>query len=286
MIKSKVELHDLYQKFFGKNLVHLERYIPKTPTKKQISKNNSVLTPISKSIYDTVSPRSKPYILQDLLANNKVIEETESKLDELDLDYQEKLENNGLGFFMENVISVYGLCPVCGQRTLRKYEQSNVPVVDLVCINHEYHLLNNKCFIFQIKISLTNNYFSLRGQNIVVGSKSYGEPAHIHKGTDDPINKLVVPGYICIKLNPHATNIQTYTIDHRNSFVLVPDYNNTSDDYYYNYRDFKSTYGKDIITWNGSMVSTLPLNRVLQITTISYEVFSEDVIENPYTILL
>ncbi|XWV25935.1 hypothetical protein QJ857_gp1145 [Tupanvirus soda lake] len=286
MIKTTIDVNDLYKKFFGKYLVHLEKYVPKTPTKKHPPKEGLLLTPLSKSIYESVSPRSKPYLLKDLMANNKIIEEIESKIDEFDPDYQEKLENNGLGFFMENIISVYGLCPVCGQRTLRKYEQSNVPVVDLVCTNHEYHLENNKCFIFQVKISLTNNYFSLRGQNIVVGSKIYGEIAHIHKGSDDPFIKIIVPGYICIKLNSDAINTQTYTIDHRNSFVLVPNYNDASDDYYYHYRDFKSIYGKDIITWNKSMVSTLPLNRVLQMATIDYEVFSENTIKNPYTILL
>src|ERR1700722_1660201 len=114
------------------------------------------------------------------------------------------MENNGLGFFMEKFVSVYGLCPVCSQPSRKKYSHSNVPV-DLVCTNIKNHLNNNKCFLFQ-----------------------------------------------------------TYVIDFRNSFVLVPNYNNTDNAYYYQYLDYKSIYGKDIITWNEFMVSTLPLNRILQ----------------------
>ena len=284
MERPIINTKNLYQIFFKKNLIDLSTCDPRTPTKTS-NKPNLCLSPMSKSIYNSASPRSKPYVLRDLAANNKAIETLESKHDTLDPDYEEKMENNGLGFYMENFLSVYGFCPACGQQMLKKYAHSNVPVVDLVCTNYEYHLEKNLCFLYQVKISLTNTYFNLQKQTIVVGSKHFGEPAHLHKGSEDIAEKIVVPGYICIKLNQHPTDIQTYTIDHRNSFVLVPDYNNMSDEYFYQYTNTKSIYGKDVITWNTSMVSTLPLNRVIKINKIVHEIFSEKEIVNPYASL-
>ena len=280
-LNTKVNTKQLYELFFGKKLVNLSKLEPKTPTKAPRPVEN-ILTPMSKKIYDATSPRSKQYVLEDMLADTKAIEEKELKEELSDPDYLEKMENNGLGFYMEKFVSVYGLCPVCGERTLRPYSQSNVPVVDLVCINKDFHLKNDACFIFQVKISLTNDYFSLAKQTISVGSIVYGEPAHMHKGTDHIKEKVVVPGYICIKLYSHATELQTYLVDYRNSFVLVPDYNNTNPDYYYKYIDVLNKYGKSIITWDQTMVDAIEFKNILTMPKIVHEYFSEEVIDNPY----
>lgn len=281
MANKPIDIHKLYNLFFASDLIKLDKPIaePRTPPKKKVL--GPILTPTSKKIYDATSPRSKPYILQDLQANTAAIEYRESLED--DPDYQEKLENNGLGFFMENFVSHHGICPVCGEHSLKKYAYSNIPVVDLVCINTDYHLKNSACFIFQLKISLTNDYFNLKNQTIVVGSRVYGEPAHEVSGKEDLLHKLIVPGYICIKLYPIAGDVQAYNIDHRNSFVLVPDYNNTANNYYYQYTANLSRFGKNIISWNSAMVKTINLKNIINNTNIGYEFFNETAIINPYS---
>nr|AEX62565.1 hypothetical protein mv_R360 [Moumouvirus Monve] len=136
---NQIKLIDLYKLFFCKNIIETT-IIPNQQNIINHQTFNLTLTPTSKKIYDATSPKSKPYILRDLLKNTETIENSESKIDLLDPDYQEKFQNNGLGFFMEDYICAYGKCPVCGQASLRKFSQSNVPVIDLVCINTNYHL--------------------------------------------------------------------------------------------------------------------------------------------------
>lgn len=287
---------DLYKLFFSKGLINVTKIPvpePGTPPKKRkineldpVSRIILSFSPMASSIYNSTSPDSKPYILKDLLTDTAKINDAELRADMLDPDFQEKLENNGLGFFMENFISVYGNCPVCGKQTLRKFAHSNVPVIDLVCINTDYHLENNKCFIFQVKMSMTNNYFNLSNQSISVGSDVYGKPSHLHKGIDDITHKIIVPGYICIKLIPHPTEIQSYTVNHQNSFVLVPDYQNTSDKYFYKYLTKPNRYGKSMITWDTSMVKTMELKNILGTSKVNYEFFMEDELKNPYINLM
>lgn len=276
------DIFTLYKLFFGKKLVGIGPVVAKKnrsrgPT--NVPSAQPQLTPISKAIYNATSPKSKPYILASLLKDNVIIEHQELISDESDPDYQEKMENNGLGFFMEDFVSKYGYCPVCGTKSLRRYSHSNVPVVDLVCVNTEAHLLD-KCFLFQVKISLTNNYFDLNAKTISVGSKFYGEIPHTMTGLNSKFEKIIVPGYICIKLN--GSNLQGYRIDHRNSFVLVPNYKSKLDESYYGYVGV-NMYGKNMITWTDSMVQVLGIESVLGGTNkIVYEPFNGVEIDNPY----
>lgn len=288
MSKNKIDIEDLQKIFFNKNLVSLSTYEPKTPPRNTNITSNNDLTPMSKSIYDAVSPASKPYILMDLISDNAEIDAIENKMFDLDPDYQEKMENQGLGFFMEEYLCVHGFCPVCNQQTLKKYQQPNIPVVDLVCVNTEYHLQKNECFLFQVKISLSNTstYFSLKQNKIVVGSKIFGNPSHLRLGTDYLEQKLIVPGYICLKLNNYPLELQTYVIDQRNSFVLIPKYHNNTNNYYYMYTDKRNIFGKNIITWNQSMVDTLPISLVISSIKINHEFYSENILKNPYKKLL
>lgn len=281
---ENINVKNLYTIFFGRELVKLSQHQPKTPTKAKPEPD--ILSPMAKTIYQATSPRSRSRILKEMQANVKAIERQEKKGELIDPDFQEKMENNGLGFFMENFLSVYGMCPVCGENTLRKYLHSNVPVVDLVCVNKDYHLKNNKCFLFQVKISLTDEYFSLTNHKITVGSKTYGAPAHLHKGTDSMLDKLVIPGYICLKLNEKKGDVQTYNIDHRNSFVLIPNYQNLTEDYYYEYLDEPHKFNKNVIRWNPNMVDTFSVDKVTKANIVHYEIFSEEPLTNPYQFLI
>ncbi|BCS83351.1 hypothetical protein QLL95_gp0772 [Cotonvirus japonicus] len=299
-MNKTINIKDIYKLFFGKDLVTLTKIRLQDTNLLNVSKKsknsnqhklviddpNNYLTPISKKIYRSTSPKSKPHILRELLFNNEVIKTMEDNQDENDPDYQEKMENNGLGFYMEDFISVYGLCPVCGEATLRKYSQSNVPVVDLVCINKEYHLSRKECFIYQMKISVSNDYFDLQKEKIIVGSKKYGELCHTMKANAKIQDKFIVPGYICIKLNRIPSNIQEYTIDHRNSFVLVPDYNINDNQQYYHYTGELGMYGKNIISWNKYLVDIKELDFIVTHNRVLYEVFNENSMKNPYINLL
>ena len=97
---DNISIKDLYKLFFGKKIVDLTKIEsetnlsvtkkPKTMPTDQ-SSNPKLLTPISKAIYDTTSPRSKPYILLDMLKNNEAINTEYDIHDTLDPDYQEKM---------------------------------------------------------------------------------------------------------------------------------------------------------------------------------------------------
>ncbi|QTF49475.1 hypothetical protein qu_584 [Acanthamoeba polyphaga mimivirus] len=291
-IKSKVK--HIYEIFFNKRLVETKKISLievygesqnksiKNPVQNSDSDNSIMLTPLSSKIYHASSPRSKPHVLRGLFEDNEYILSSETDEDNIDPDYQEKMENNGLGFFMEDFICAYGVCPVCGEKSLRKFSHSNVPVIDLVCINKKHHLKKKKCFVFQIKISLNTNYFSLKNQIISVGSKKYGNICHLRKGSDPLLHKIIVPGYICIKLSRSSSTSQEYIIDHKNSFVLIPNYSDESSDLYYQYLDYTSMYGKDLVTWNINMVETKNLDYVLSNNKIIHEIFLEKTIDNPY----
>lgn len=285
-----ITLRDIYQLFFNKKLVILSDNQPSSPKKNNNNNNNNndnnILTPLSKMIYESTSPRSKEYILEELLDDDELNEISEIEADFLDPDFTEKMENNGLGFFMENIVSKYCICPECKKATLRKYSHSNVPVVDVVCTNHEYHLNNNKCFIYQVKISLNDEYFNFQNKYITVGSMTYGQIAHIHKGSEDIMSKIIIPGYICIRLQRSQNEMQTYSIDTKKSFVLIPDYNNNSNNYYYQYINYKNIYGKNILTWNNQMVKSISIKDIFKNKTISHQFFSEKEIDNPYHFLL
>lgn len=281
MASQIITVNDLYKLFFKKKLVNLKKMEPASPVK-TISQKKEAPSPSFKAISDAMSPRSKAFMEREMMEDDIFVENLEAESELTDPDYLEKMENGYLGFFMENFVSVYFPCPVCGKYTLKKYVHSNVPVVDLVCINKDYHMASNECFIYQLKISLTNDYFDASTGRIAVGSRAYGDIAHLHKPSEDIKIKRIVPGYICIKLRKRPNESQSYTIDKDNSFVIVPDYNSTSSDFFYEYLPNKNKYGKPEIKWNNSSVKSFWLNAIYKGKQVDHEYFSETDIDNPY----
>lgn len=284
-MSKPIDLNSLYKLFFSKGISEISIDAPMTPPSKT-STIFQMFTPMSKIIYESVSPASQTRLIKEFQQNNIELANIEKKEEKLDPDYQEKMSNNGLGFYMEDFVSNYCMCPVCGQFMLRKYTHSNVPVVDIICTNSKYHLEKNECFIFQIKTSLSEYYFSEKNHSIVVGSKKYGEPAHIHTGSEDITTKIVMPGYFCIKLNRSIDQSQSYTIDSKNSFIIIPDYHNKTNDFYYQYTGKTNRFKKDIIQWNPLMFIRKKLSDITLVTNIEYEVFREDELKNPYSNLI
>lgn len=267
----------LLNKFFNSLLVELKT-IPKEPcTPKKVStSSNYVLSPNSKQIIKNLSPKSQNLMIKLLIS------------DEVDDDYNDdnfnyKFDNNGLGFFMENFVSFYGNCPLCHKKTLRKFKYSNIPVIDLVCIN-EQHLLKNESFVFQLKISTGDSYFSLKNKIIKTGSKKMGELCHNVLANDSYDLKILVPNYICIKIKK---NVDYHEICFNESFVLIPNLKNINDECFYNYKSsrvLENKLSENIISWNNKNVSCLNLNTVIKKKKIKYQVFEENDFENPYFI--
>ena len=256
---------------------------PSTP--QQPTTPDTDFTPISSSILENLSPETREKLIRLFALDDAICNQHEV----IDLDYQEKFENGRLGFVVEDWLVANGVCPVCGLHTLCKYQQSNVPVVDLVCTNVNYHLKNKSCFLFQVKTSLSDTYFNLRQRSVSVGSRVYGHNSHTATGSASISSKYVVPGYICIKLTPKSQEHQTYSIDTKRSFVLVPNYSSTNAQPYYGYTstNYSCWYGHPTIDWNPLMVAVLPISSVVSNQrTVEYKVYPEVAIVNPYRKLL
>lgn len=180
-----------------------------------------------------------------------------------------------MGYLMESIIVMYGTCPMCGERSLRKYSRGNMPVVDVVCIN-PCHLVNNECFIYQIKSSCSPGYFDYDERSIFIGSSKYSALTHSIDASSSQQSKRVIPGYICINYTKKNSSI---TINLNRSFVLIPDYHRSSGKYY----GLQCDYGrKTKITWF-SNVKTFSINRVLYGTISSDDTKIVDMlIPNPY----
>lgn len=251
---------------------------PSTP--QQPTSQVPALTPISSSIVENVSPETRERLIKLFALDDAICSQYEA----LDLDYQEKFENGRLGFVVEDWLAANGVCPVCGNHTLCKYQQSNIPVVDLVCTNVNYHLKHKLCFLFQVKTSLNDTYFNLRQRSVSVGSRVYGHTAHTVTGSAPLASKYIVPGYICIKLRPKSLEHQTYSIDSRRSFVLIPNYSSTNPQPYYGYTSTNGCwYGHPTIDWNPLMVTVYPISSVIgSQKVVEYVVYPEVSIANPY----
>ena len=242
------------------------------------------LSPLTKKIYESISPNSREPFLLAVEKNNHILNKIENNYYSNDPEYIEKMENNGLGFYMEDFVIANGYCPICGKKSLAKYSKPNIPVVDIVCTNMSYHLLYNKCFLFQLKISVNTNYFSLNRKLITVGSKKYGEIIMDIDDGSDIADKLMIPSYICIKLNRLPD--QNFKIDTKNSFVIIPNYRSINNERYYKYTDQKiNYYNSNTITWNDKNINTVGISSVLDSTIVTYQIFKQKYITNPYIYL-
>tara|TARA_B100000424_G_scaffold14796_1_gene10847 strand:- start:1224 stop:2171 length:948 start_codon:yes stop_codon:yes gene_type:complete len=136
--------------------------------------------------------------------------------DKLHYSLQEKYypDEQNIGIAAEKIVSIYGSCPICNANTLSLFSNPNMPVVDLICTNHN-HDINNGPRLWQVKASSTDNYFN--NKFITVGSKHWGKS--IHENVD---NKDFLLGYICLKMDENVGD-QNYTIHKSSSFILFPD---------------------------------------------------------------
>ncbi len=241
-------LGNVYKLFFTNQIKNVIPLTPGTPIYQHV--DNRELTPMTKQIYDRLSDDEKVIFLRAIDEDNQYV----AKLESQDPDYIDMYNNQQLGFYLENFISVYGHCPICKNKTLCKYASMNMPVVDLICTNTEAHFNKEtntvSCFLFQIKMKTNSNYFT--ESTITVGSKFSGYLSHTTKGNDDLQKKIITIGYICLKVD--KLNDHQYKINNQESYVLIPNYDNFENKYYYEYLNVKPIFrGKNTIKWNNNV---------------------------------
>lgn len=267
----------LYKLFTQTKIVESIEIQPSKLTINQVSRNE--LTPFSQLIYDSVSTNEKKKLLEDFKKDDMKID-----LEDInDPDYIEKLENNKLGFYMEDFICHHFICPICQQKTLRKFSINNMPVVDLICVNYDYHYKYKKTFLFQIKISVDNTtYFSNKNRYILVGSKKYGYNSHEISANDNINKKFILINYICLYLNQKSDH--TYQIDKKNSFILIPDLSKNNRELYYKYLEGSYYFNRNKITWNPNLVNIKDINnycdKYMVDTNTIFDITA--IINNPY----
>lgn len=272
-----VSKNDLYFLFTNTDLIETTY----SNYKKKLYKShqpNLILSPMTKLIYNSVPQEDRNKLLEDIILDNNYIEQ----LDDNDPDYIEKLANNKLGLYMEDFVCYYMKCPICRSKTLRKYKINNMPVIDVICTNTQFHKNFNNIKFFQIKISVnSNSYFNK--QYILVGSKKFGFNCHEIMGNDTLKNKETLIGYICINL----TEIKDgeYKINNKKSFILIPNITKNYPEYYYKYINNSNRFNHDAITWNKNLVNEFKLENLLDVTIVNTNsiFFNSNMIVNPYS---
>lgn len=275
----------------GASDVHMS---PPRPTLQSVT----ALTPFSEQLAQSIATPDRPEFIRGLLQDDEDIQDLESLDDMEDPDYVEKMENSGLGFFVEDFLSFHGRCPVCKQKTLRKYSISNMPVIDLICINKRHHIKTETptCFLYQVKIKVGDSkYFNYANKYINIGSKAKGYNSHEVSSSRGIKPKLVVIGYICLKLD-ETTYDHRYIINKRESFTIVPKYTDYSfpTELFYEYFDKDSQeyrmykyFNHNPITWSKKFNNVTLVNDLFdegsKATIVdTNEAFFEQVLDNPY----
>ena len=201
-----------------------------------------------------------------------------------DPDFIEKMSNSGLGFYMESFVSFYGRCPGCGENSLKKFRNCSIPAVDFVCINKQYHEERGICFLFQLKISVSEShdyfYTSVDGNKVIkIGSRRYGEIPHSIKGTSPLDLKKLAIGYICLKLIIKEDGI--YQINPALSFCVHPNLQLPDDKQYYNYvGPIKSGHNPIIVDM--SMMHNISIGSIFTEGIVLGTPFVEKTRINPY----
>ena len=279
--------------FFKSGLVHIDiaRQSERLTVLRRLEtykpQRNGEYTPMKQKILEYEGPANREALLAELTKDDREITGIESSQFLDDPDYVEKMSNSGLGFYMESFVSYYGKCPGCGQVSLKKFRNCSIPAVDFVCINKEYHETHNICFLFQLKISVSEShdyfYTSADGNKIInIGSRRYGEIPHSIKGTSPFDLKKLAIGYICLKLIPKADG--TYQINSALSFCVFPKLELSVDKQYYNYMG-AIILGHNPITVDMSMMNNIPIGSIFTEGIVLGTPFVEQTIPNPYDLV-
>ena len=227
---------------------------PKTPDQS----TDKLRSRLGKFTNDTILPgmigesKDEDFIRQiiiSLIKDDKEINELNEIAAEKDLDFIGKYN---IGKYAEIYVSLNMKCPCCGEKSLKLFQNPNMPVIDLVCINPNHDLTFGPR-LWQVKASKTDTYFSLENRFITVGSRNWGNSVHL----DDTDFDIRI-GYICLQVDD--VNEFNKRVNLTKSFVIYPPNN------LYEYVENKSTLNSyrdelyknhEAIRWSGNVFSIL-----------------------------
>jgi hypothetical protein len=181
---------------------------------------HSGLSPQSQMLLSLFTPETRTRLARDFYLDDIEINKRLLK-DEIDDPTYIYFDNKGVGLYLELWVCINIKCPGCND-TLYKYANSNMPVVDVRCINPEHKI---GPIFYQIKATQKGTfhaglkYFSYDEEYICVGSYKYGHNCHEIKA-DNMVDRDLLIGYICIEYD--YINMNSIAIDMNKSFVLIP----------------------------------------------------------------
>ena len=220
---------------------------PKSDIEKHIKIEKNTMTPTSKRILDGLTPESRKRMADDINEDNIEFDEKERKSISDDPDYS-YFENQEIGIILEKWICVNFKCK-CGSNYL-KYNNPNMPVIDIKCSNDNHDITFYGPKYYQIKSTEDKKmnhhgykYFDITKHYIHVGSRKYGEICHSIKTSDK--DKELLIGYMCItyrKIN--NDNIRIIT---KSSFILTPKTDASILSKSENYYEYITPYRKALI---------------------------------------
>ena len=250
--------------------------------------NNYMATDLTPNVYNYASPKTfendKNYDEGIIIKLNN----TNDSEDEYRL-----IENYGK--LIEIWIADNCRCPICKEKTLRRYSKNNFPIIDLVCIN-ENHVDDIKFFQVKTSEKIGNksniyrgrHYFNLDLNNnnnntILAGSRDVGQYIHNIKPSEIFNENLrkTLNGYICILYTiKYRDNNTTLKIDMNLSFIVLPNFwlppQDIENDYYYKYVVPNSDDKEIKFNTNTNNIINLYGESKNNINSINHNLFSDD----------
>jgi hypothetical protein len=222
----------------------------------------STLTPFTKNIYNSIPIEDRSPFLHDITKEQDKI--NKDYVHELNDPFNLELTKSKLGFYMEDYLCDKLPCPICHGK-LYKFVRQNMPMVDLICENAKLHLLNNQCFLWQVKTTVeSDEYFDKTKKIINIPNNIYG---NLVLNPDVSYRHLQI-GFICMHLNDTGDGYR-YIINNDKSFILKP-----NDGSFRCYLQAMSSINKISITWNPDCVVEM------QLPQIDYRVNTNDIYIN------
>jgi hypothetical protein len=236
-----------------------------------------LLTPFAKKLFDTLysDDKYKFFKSEQYEIETKQIEINELQKELDDTDYIDELPGT-IGFYMESYAALTLTCPVCNKKTLYKYNNQNMPVIDLVCINDE-HDINKGVRFFQVKTKNNNSlfagtkYFDIDKNYAYIGSIKFGYNSHIISAMD--FDKTTLIGYLFISISSFNDN---YKIT--DAQWILPNLSIKKDKcyYYYTYDTIRKKY---IINWDNELIQKIKI--IIPNIVSIYNIINENPIINP-----
>jgi hypothetical protein len=247
--------------------------ITNTPVK---SPYNNTFGEFTNRFLSFFSTGEKTKLIDDMKADDDIVRDIEIDQDE---EYYDTYEEYGKT--IECFVADKFKCPICFQKSLKRYSSDNFPAVDLVCVNID-HKYENGVKFFQVKSSSGANfngkpYFNKEKRIIRVGSINYG--SIIHNILPSNIDKRLLIGYICIKyrLSTDEQNLRILL----DSFIVLPNLNVYNNDPYYQYIETGDNHPMITFTHNCRVINLANVtdDRIVPVDYFQPEKWYND--ENP-----